>query len=127
VILVQFDSSQPIYQQIINNYKKQLARGELKEGDKIPSQREYAEMIKVNPNTVQRAYREMENQHMVETIRGQGTFIVIGEELKKEIKQDMARIIPNYFVQEMRSLGFTNEQMVEMLIQEQASLKEEDK
>jgi GntR family transcriptional regulator len=127
VILVRFDSSQPIYQQIINNYKKQLARGELKEGDKIPSQREYAEMIKVNPNTVQRAYREMENQHMVETIRGQGTFIVIGEELKKEIKQDMARIILNYFVQEMRSLGFTNEQMVEMLIQEQASLKEEDK
>lgn len=118
------DSSQPIYQQIIDNYKKQLVRGELREGDKIPSQREYAEKIRVNPNTVQRAYREMENLHMVETIRGQGTFIIIGEDLKKEIKQDMARNILNYFIQEMRSLGFTNEQMVEMLAAEQSSLKE---
>lgn len=118
------DSSQPIYQQIIDNYKKQLVRGELREGDKIPSQREYAEKIRVNPNTVQRAYREMENLHMVETIRGQGTFIIIGEDLKQEIKQDMARNILNYFIQEMRSLGFTNEQMVEMLAAEQSSLKE---
>jgi GntR family transcriptional regulator len=122
---MQFDSSQPIYQQIINTYKKQLARGELKEGDKIPSQREYAEKIQVNPNTVQRAYREMENLHMVETIRGQGTFIVTGEELKKAIKQEMAKTILDYFVQEMRSLGFTNEQMVEMLVLEQKGLKEE--
>ncbi|MEN6463083.1 MAG: GntR family transcriptional regulator [Syntrophomonas sp.] len=122
---MQFDSSQPIYQQIINTYKKQLARGELKEGDKIPSQREYAEKIQVNPNTVQRAYREMENLHMVETIRGQGTFIVNGEELKKAIKQEMAKTILDYFIQEMKSLGFTNEQMVEMLILEQPSLKEE--
>lgn len=92
-------------------------------GDKIPSQREYAEKAKVNPNTVQRAYREMESQHIVETVRGQGTFIAAGEELTQEIKQDMARAILGNFVQELKSLGFTNEQMVEMLLQEQAVQK----
>jgi GntR family transcriptional regulator len=70
--MMDFDTAQPIYRQIIDDYKKKLIRGELKGGDRIPSQREYADMVKVNPNTVQRAYREMEAMKMVETVRGQG-------------------------------------------------------
>ena len=111
-----FDSSQPIYKQIIDGYKKQLIRGELQRGDKIPSQREYAEKVRVNPNTVQRAYREMENMHMVETQRGQGTFVVASEEMQKEIKDEMAQKLLDYFIREMESLGYERAQIISKLV-----------
>ena len=66
-----FNASQPIYKQIIDDFKKKLIRGELKEGDKIPSQRDYAEQVRVNPN-VQRACR---NQYEYgRNVKGAGNF-----------------------------------------------------
>ncbi|MDD2510192.1 MAG: GntR family transcriptional regulator [Syntrophomonas sp.] len=116
---MKFDSSRPIYRQIIDSYKKQLIRGELKTGDKIPSQREYAEQVRINPNTVQRAYREMEALQMVETQRGQGTFIIVAEPMLTEIKLEMARDVLEYFSGEMKSLGYTYAQMISMLEEEE--------
>ncbi len=109
-----FDSGQPIYRQIIDDYQKQLVRGELQPGDKIPSQREYAQTHQVNPNTVQRAYREMEAMQMVETIRGQGTFVRVGGAELQRIRMDMAAEVLEYFIEEMRSLGFTQEDILQM-------------
>lgn len=109
-----FDSGQPIYRQIMDDYQKQLVRGELQPGDKIPSQREYAQTHQVNPNTVQRAYREMEAMHMVETIRGQGTFVRVGGAELQRIRMDMAVKVLEYFIGEMRSLGFNREDILQM-------------
>lgn len=121
-----FDNSQPIYMQIIDQYKKSIIRKELKEGDKIPSQREYAQMVRVNPNTVQRAYREMENMNMVETLRGQGTFIAAGEKMREQMTKEMADNLMKHFVSEMRSLGYENTVMVKMLQNELNSLEGEE-
>jgi len=121
---VEFNTSQPIYKQIIDDFKKKLIRGELKEGDKIPSQREYAEQVRVNPNTVQRAYREMESMNMVETLRGQGTFISISADRLEEIKMEMAVNLVDYFISEMESLGYSQKDMFRILKQEQSAGKE---
>ncbi len=121
---MEFNTSQPIYKQIIDDFKKKLIRGELKEGDKIPSQREYAEQVRVNPNTVQRAYREMESMNMVETLRGQGTFISISADRLEEIKMEMAVNLVDYFISEMESLGYSQKDMFRILKQEQSSGKE---
>ena len=117
---MEFNASQPIYKQIIDDFKKKLIRGELKEGDKIPSQREYAEEVRVNPNTVQRAYREMESMNMVETLRGQGTYISISADRMEEIKMEMAVNLVNHFISEMESLGYSREDMFKILKQEQS-------
>lgn len=117
---MEFNASQPIYKQIIDDFKKKLIRGELKEGDKIPSQREYAEQVRVNPNTVQRAYREMESMNMVETLRGQGTYISISADRLEEIKMEMAVNLVNHFISEMESLGYSREDMSKILMQEQS-------
>ena len=117
---MEFNASQPIYKQIIDDFKKKLIRGELKEGDKIPSQREYAEEVRVNPNTVQRAYREMESMNMVETLRGQGTFISISADRLEEIKMEMAVNLVDYFISEMESLGYSQKDMLRILKQEQS-------
>lgn len=112
---MEFDNSKPIYIQIIEDIKKKLIRGEIKPGDKIPSQREFAKDMKVNPNTVQRAYREMENMGLVKTLRGQGTFIDDKEELLNEIKKDMASSILVKFIEDMRSLGIEDRETLDLI------------
>ncbi|WFD09875.1 GntR family transcriptional regulator [Tepidibacter hydrothermalis] len=112
---MEFDNSKPIYIQIIEDIKKRLIRGEIKLGDKIPSQRELAKDIKVNPNTVQRAYREMESMGLVKTLRGQGTFISDQEQLLNQIKKEMASEVLIKFVEEMRSLGIKDDETIKLI------------
>lgn len=105
MLKVEFDNSQPIYAQIITVVKKALVLGTLSPGDKLPSQRDFAAQLKVNPNTVQRAYRDMEQLGLTETLRGQGTFIKQGDKLVDLIKGEMLDDLVSAFIVEMRSLG----------------------
>lgn len=90
----------------MDEFKRQIAVGFLKPGDKVPSQRDLATQLKVNANTVQRAYREMELLGLVETLRGQGTFITSQADLVKEIKNEMLTNLVANFVQAMQALGY---------------------
>lgn len=119
-----FDLARPIYQQIIEDYKKMMIRGELRQGDKILSQREYAEKARINPNTVQRAYREMENMKLVETLRGQGTFVCIDQVQLELIRSEMAASVIELCVAEMTALGFSDGEIRERLEQVLDSAKE---
>lgn len=110
-----FNSSKPIYLQMVDEVKKALARGELKPGDKIPSLKERAQMSQVNPNTVQRAYQEMEREGLTETLRGQGTFIRNDPALLQRIRSEMAYAAMQQFIEEMRGLGIEPEEMERML------------
>ena len=110
-----FSTSIPIYLQIIEEFKRQIAIGSLKPGDKIPSQRELALELKVNANTVQRAYREMEILGLVETLRGQGTFICQNPRLVEETKTEMLTNLIDEFLQAMNSLGYKEEAVLELL------------
>jgi GntR family transcriptional regulator len=102
-----FDATRPIYLQIIELHKRDLMTGKLKAGEKILSQRNFAEQYKVNPNTVQRAYREMEALGLVETLRGQGTFVTATDKQLCEMRAETADDALNSFINEMRILGFT--------------------
>lgn len=119
-----YDKSRAIYKQIIEEYQKQLVRGELRPGDKIPSQREFALKARVNPNTVQRAYQELERMGMVETIRGQGTFIRANEETINGVRQKMAESILDHFLEEMHSLGYSDDETMEILNRSKKGKKE---
>ncbi len=72
-------------------------------------------MVQVNPNTVQRAYREMEQMGITETLRGQGTFIVNDEGLVASIRREMADRALVAFVGEMHALGYGCDEMAEMV------------
>lgn len=102
-----FSTSIPIYLQIIAEFKRQIATGLLKPGDKLPSQRDLAAQLKVNANTVQRAYREMEILGLVETLRGQGTFVRQTEEIVEGTRDEMLTKLVDDFVAAMLSLGLT--------------------
>ncbi|MCK9222632.1 MAG: GntR family transcriptional regulator [Limnochordia bacterium] len=109
------DPSKPIYQQIIDEIKRAIARGALKPGDKLPSHREMAQIAKVNPNTVQRAYRELEQTNLVETLRGQGTFVRDDPVLLGEVRKEMAQAALEAFLLEMKALAFGQEEIVQLV------------
>ena len=86
-----FHSSKPIYEQIAEMIKKRIIRGELTAGGKLPSVREMAIEVNVNPNTVQRTYRELETMDIVESKRGQGTFVTEDTEVIASIRRYVLR------------------------------------
>ncbi len=75
-MLIQIQSgSQPIYQQIVDQIRFRILSAQLKAGDELPTIRGLAETLKVNPNTIARAYRELEHEGLVEKRRTTGTFV----------------------------------------------------
>ena len=77
-------SRKSIYEQVMDNLKEQIMTGTLQAGDKLPSVRELSKAITVNPNTIQKAYREVERQGYIYTTSGVGTFVAD----KRDIKPD---------------------------------------
>ncbi|QFT88553.1 HTH-type transcriptional repressor YtrA [Bacillus sp. THAF10] len=107
-----YDTDKPIYLQIIERIRREIVRGDLKLGDKLPSVREMAIISEVNPNTIQRTYSEMERMEIVETKRGQGTFVTENQEILVQLKKDVESKLVESFVQNMREIGATETDMV---------------
>ncbi len=112
---IDFSTSIPIYLQIIKEFKRQIVIGQLRPGDKIPSQRDLAFEIKVNANTVQRAYREMETLGLVKTLRGQGTFVCQNESIVEETRKEMLTNLVDDFVRAVQALGLNQEAALEVV------------
>jgi len=88
-------SRKSIYEQVIDNLKEMIMTGELKAGEKLPSVRDLSKIITVNPNTIQKAYRELERQGYTYTQSGLGTFVSDKRELtvdKAEIDKAVKRV-----------------------------------
>ncbi|MFW5976545.1 MAG: GntR family transcriptional regulator [Bacillota bacterium] len=115
---INYDTSRPIYKQIMEYIIRKLANGKLKPGEKLPSQRELAEELKVNPNTIQRAYREMEIQDIVETRRGVGTFVTDSRSKIQKVSKELSRKIITDFIKQMYSMGFNDDQIIKMVRKE---------
>lgn len=111
----EFQASKPIYMQIADKINKQIVRNELHPGDKLPSVREMAIQTGVNPNTIQRTYSELERMEIVETKRGQGTFVVENEQVIQKLKYQLQIEIISKFVHNMMELGYSEEEMVDSL------------
>ncbi|MGG0716366.1 GntR family transcriptional regulator [Robertmurraya massiliosenegalensis] len=110
-----FQASKPIYMQIVDKISHQIVRGELKPGEKLPSVREMAIKSGVNPNTIQRTYSEMERMEIVESRRGQGTFVTEANEIIVDLKEKLQTDMIAAFVHNMKELGFSQEEMLKGL------------
>jgi len=117
VNFLEFNENLPIYIQIMNIIKRKIIKGELKGGNKLPSVRDLSTELKVNPNTIQRAYQELERENLVYTQRGMGTFVTEDENIIRDLKKSMASNLVNNFIEDMKSLGFSLEDIM-MIINE---------
>ncbi len=75
MIQLDYRDARPIYTQITDNYRSQIVAGILQPGEKLPSVRELATALTINPNTIQRAYRELEMEGWIASVPGKGSFV----------------------------------------------------
>lgn len=118
----EFNSNIPIYIQVIEHIKMDIIGGRLKPGDKIPSVRELALLLSVNPNTIQKALSELEREGFLITERAVGRYVSNNSELIKKSKDiEINKRIDN-FIKEMKALGLCLEDIKKCI----NDIKEED-
>ncbi len=112
-----FQRDKPIYQQLLDRLSSEIVRGDRKPGDKLPSVRDYAIETGVNPNTMSRAYKELEMMGVTETRRGQGTFVTDDKGRLQQLRNELKSKHTESFVRQMKDLGFSIDEMIERLKQ----------
>ena len=110
-----FDNDRPIYIQLVEQLKEYIVSGKFKAGEKLPSVREFAMQIKVNPNTVQKALAEIENQKLIYTERTNGKFVTENEELIENVKKELANQKVQKYFQDMNKLGINKQDAITYL------------
>lgn len=106
----------PLYRQIINQIRFGIASGQLKTGEQLPTVRALAVELKINLNTIAKAYRELEIQSVLESQQGTGTFISATKiELANDERDDKLTDICNEFLSVAGAYGFSNTEIIEKL------------
>ncbi len=109
------NSDRPIYIQIVEIIQMQIVSGQYKPGDKLPSVRELAAQASVNPNTMQKAFSELERNGLIITQRTSGRIVTEDVEMIKGIRYELAKISIQEFFKKMKELGYEKEEIVALL------------
>ncbi|WP_313128933.1 GntR family transcriptional regulator [Anaerocolumna sp.] len=109
------NSERPVYLQLIEQIQAGIISGYFKPGDKLPSVRDLAADATVNPNTMQKAFTELERTGLVYTNRTSGRFITSDEKLIKELKDQSAKNEIKDFLNKMKQLGLDTEEIIELI------------
>lgn len=106
----------PIYRQIANQICAAVARGRLRAGQRLPSVRELSQSLVINPNTVARAYTELEREGVLNTRVGLGVFVAASrQELSKKVRRErLVKLIDHLLVEAVR-LGFSADEVLELI------------
>ncbi|MBI5825259.1 MAG: GntR family transcriptional regulator [Chloroflexi bacterium] len=112
-----FHSGLPIYTQIVNQIQSQLANGVLKPGDQLPTVRALAQELRVNFNTVARAYRMLDEVRIISTQQGRGTYIteIPPPEVREKLRHESLAALAHRFISEAFRLGFLEREVSQMV------------
>jgi GntR family transcriptional regulator len=110
-------SGLPIYTQIVNQIQSQLVNGILKPGDQLPTVRALAQELRVNFNTVARAYRILDEEHIISTQQGRGTYIteIPPPEVSERLRRESLEALTQRFISEAFRLGFSEREVSQMV------------
>ncbi len=115
-VIISNSSSEPIYGQIMNQIRAQIIKGDLEEGQLLPSIRGLARDLQISVITTKRAYDELEKEGFIETVHGKGSYVAIqNREFMKEKKLKIIEDKLLEVVEESKLLGFTYDEIKEML------------
>lgn len=109
---------EPVYLQIVRFIKQRIVRGELNSGDIIPSRREMAVQIKVNPNTVQKAYKDMEDMGIIDTIKSYQSTITTDEKIINNIRAELIKESMEYFMENMKAINVDKDEIIQIITNE---------
>ena len=109
--IIDYQDSRPIYEQIVESFKIQIFKGILQADEQMPSVRSLAMELSTNPNTVQRAYSELERQGFIYTVKGRGNFVEGDDTLKINKKQEVIDEIIELLV-DANGIGITFDEVL---------------
>lgn len=114
--MIQIDNncSKALYEQIYEEIKRLILSKALKPDEKLPSVREMAAMVKINPNTIQRAYKSLEEDNYIYTVKGKGNFVKSSEELRSIHIKNMEDKL-NEIVNSLKELGLKENYIVDLV------------
>lgn len=112
---LQFDNRTPVYIQVIDYFKQQIASGEMELGDELPSRRELANQLKINPNTVQKAFREMEESGLIVTEGNLPSKVTEEEKVIKRLREELIGDAVDEFVQMVQTIQIPLEDVIELI------------
>lgn len=112
------NSRLPIYRQLTQQIREAVARGRLSPDERLPSVRELSRSLVVNPNTIARAYTELEREGVLSTRPGLGVFVAQARaELTKKVRKDRLLTLLDHFLTEAVHLGFSADEVVDLVAQ----------
>ena len=114
LIHINFRDSRPIYQQVKDGFCQLILSGALPPGYKLPSVRELATSLTINPNTIQRAYRELEQENYIVSVPGKGSFVCQGDQAPQARRQELLERFEK-LVKELEQLGISRSQLMQKL------------
>ena len=109
------NSDRPIYTQLVERIQKQIVSGQYPPGGRLPSVRDLAAVAAVNPNTMQKAFAELERSGLIITQRTNGRTVTEDKELIGNIRQELAKEQVDTFFHGIKELGFTDQDAVELV------------
>ena len=110
-----FDNERPIYIQLVEKVEREIVSGIIKPGERLPSVRELALIVKVNPNTVQKSLVELENKALIYTERTNGKFVTQNQKLIEKMKKELAKEKVNNYLNDMKNIGISFEEAIAYL------------
>ena len=110
-----FDNERPIYIQLVELIRIKIVSGEFQRGQKIPSVRELALAMKVNPNTMQKALVELEDEKLIYTERTNGKYVTEDEKLIEKVKNELAKEKVEDYINSMNSRGISFDEAIKYL------------
>ena len=118
MITINYRDPRPIYEQIQTELRRLMLTGVLPPGSRLPSVRELAGQLAINPNTIQRAYRELESDGYILSVAGKGSFVAQIDQLAEQQKKQAVEAF-RAAAQRLRALGLGEEELAALLAQEE--------
>ena len=112
---VKFNNRDPVYVQVIRHFKEQIAKGYFEPGQEIPSRRELANQLKINPNTAQRAYKEMGEQGLIFTEGNMPSCITKDEAVLKSVREELIIEAVDLFLGSIKSIDVPLSEVLELV------------
>ena len=122
---MKFNNRDPVYIQVIRYFKEQIAKGLLQPGEEIPSRRELANQLKINPNTSQRAYKEMEEAGLIFTEGNLPSRITTDEKVLKLVREELIMEAVEAFIQSMQAINVNHAEAMEIINEKYSKINEE--
>lgn len=105
----------PVYIQLIQYVRLQICRGVLRDGDALPSRRDLAVLLGINPNTVQKAYKALEEEGLMRTDGNSGSVACVSPQLRERLLEEQKSKAARIFIESVKAMGLTFQQTVALI------------